>query len=115
MSESSFLDSVQAPHVTHLDFDGLIARVETNDLRLHEGVCAYFEPFLADEAPHAVRIVGVQGEAVYDADALLDVPRITSLPKAAFYLRGDILVIYKKRSGVVDYVRGDDFYVVGDI
>jgi HprK-related kinase B len=115
MNEIEFITNLNAPLKTHLTFDEFPACVEVNDERIHEAVRRYFSPFLSDESPNPTRIVGFQGEPVYDVELLLDVPRPTSLPKAAFYHRDDALVIYKKRSGVVDYVYNDDFYVVGDI
>lgn len=92
--------------------------VSTNAPRIAERLRDYFEPYVIPRVPTGASAVHlVQGEPVYDAARLRDVPRRLREQgvKEAFYDADGVRVVVKRRTGVTVYVAEPDHYVVGDL
>jgi HprK-related kinase B len=118
VDELESLPGLDLPYVVAFEAGGVPIRLACNDPRLEQLIKRYYGPFLgkpSEEAADSIRVVGIQGRPRFDEAAMLDLPRAVGLPKAAFYRREKLLVILKKRTGVVYYIRSGVFYAVGDL
>lgn len=114
-AEAEFLDSLAAPLATHLNIGGVPVRIAVNTERLAGKVRRYFAPFVCAPFEGGLTVVGVQAQPFFRAERLADVERKSGTPKVACYDEDGLRVIFKKRTGVVHYVRSDTFYAVGDL
>ncbi len=92
----------------------LHTNVPTVSTRLRE----YFAPYLsAGMVPDAPAVHLVQGEPVYDAARLRDIPRRVHGQgvKEAFYDGAGVRVVVKRRTGLTIYIAEPDHFVVGDV
>jgi HprK-related kinase B len=106
------------PHRVTLEVEGMPLHLACNDSQLEQSIKRYYAPFLrtaTDGGVEPIRVVGIQGQPKLDESALFDLPRLVGMPKAAFYRRGGLLVVLKKRTGVVYYIREGVHYAVGDL
>jgi HprK-related kinase B len=101
---------------------GVPIAVDTDAPRIAERLRDYFAPYAMprtasrpDAPVPAVHLI--QGEPVYDASKLRDVPRRLREQgvKEAFYDADGFRVVVKRRTGVTIYVADPDYYVVGDL
>jgi HprK-related kinase B len=99
---------------------GVPIAVDTDAPRIAERLREYFAPYAAPRTPSdpAMPVVHlIQGEPLFDAAKLRDVPRRLREQgvKEAFYDADGFRVVVKRRTGVTIYVAEPDHYVVGDL
>jgi HprK-related kinase B len=105
-------------HALALVIGGVPVALDANMPRIAERLRQYFAPYavprISTGAP-AVHLI--QGEPVYDAARLRDVPRRLREQgvKEAFYDAEGFRVVVKRPTGVTVYVAEPDHYVVGDL
>ncbi len=98
---------------------GVPVAVHTNAPRIAERLGDYFSPYAVSIVPEGAPTVHlIQGEPVYDAAKLRDVPRRLreqGVKEAYYDADGGVRVIVKRRTGVTIYVAEPDHYVAGDL
>jgi HprK-related kinase B len=105
-------------HALGLMIGGVPVALYTNAPRVAERLGEYFAPYAATRIPADAPVVHlVQGEPVYDAARLRDVPRRLREQgvKEAFYDADGFRVVVKRRTGVTIYVAEPEHYVAGDL
>lgn len=133
----SFLTEMDAlPHEVELSVGHLRLHVRLGDEDIYNQLLRYYKPFVCsdDHEPEVevsqwashdgvdeeyckeMYVYGWNRPAVYDEKMLLDQPREKGPAKQSFYtLSTGTLVVYRKRSDIVYYLKKKRYYAVGDL
>ncbi len=91
--------------------------IKTNNQELARKLSNYFKGWQSREDPGELHVIhAIVGEGTLDRDKLMDVVRRPGKQvKEAYYDSGEGRVVFKKRTGVIIYLKGDECFVVGDL
>jgi HprK-related kinase B len=115
VKERKFLAGLTAARRVSLRIGQIPVQIAVNNARLETRVRRYFAPFIARAEGNPLRIIGVQGEPLFDRRRLPSVEGLERIPKASYYDCEGVRCIRKNRTGVGHYVAGGKFYAVGDL